>query len=320
MRLKSWLASILVIVFILILGSGCASPGDAEKQAGKLKIGSLPIEDNLPVLVAERNGYFAEENLDLELVSFQSPVELQSAFQSGELDGMITDMLIGALLQSAGADLKITSLTLGATPQEGRFAILAAPGSNIETVADLKGKSIGISNNSIIEYVTDGLLLAGGVNPAEVNKTTVAKIPLRLEMLLSKKIDAITVPDPHISYTLAKGATIVAEDTKGENLSQAVVVMTGKTLAGKEEAVKRFYKAYARAVEDINREPEKYRELLIENVNIPAEIAGTYSIQHYSKPQLPAEKEVNRIIEWLRAKDLLQQEITYESLVREGLY
>jgi NitT/TauT family transport system substrate-binding protein len=320
MRLKSWLASILLIVFILILGSGCASSNGAEKQAGKLKIGSLPIEDNLPVLVAEQNGYFAEENLNLELVSFQSPVELQSAFQSGELDGMITDMLIGALLQSAGADLKITSLTLGATPQEGRFAILAAPGSNIETVADLKGKSIGISNNSIIEYVTDGLLMAGGVNPAEVNKTTVAKIPVRLEMLLSKKIDAITVPDPHISYTLSKGATIVAEDTKGENLSQAVVVMTGKTLEGKEESVKRFYQAYARAIEDINREPEKYRELLIENVNIPAEIAGTYSIQHYSKPQLPAEKEVNRIIEWLRAKDLLQQEINYESLVDKGLY
>ncbi|HHV64584.1 MAG TPA: ABC transporter substrate-binding protein [Peptococcaceae bacterium] len=320
MRFKPLLPLVLTIIFLVIMAAGCTSAKEENQGADKLKIGSLPIEDNLPLLVAEENGYFAEEKINLELVVLQSPVELQSAFQAGELDGMITDMLIAALLQSAGEDLKVTSLTLGATPEEGRFAILAAPGGDIKTVADLKGKSIGISNNSIIEYVTDGLLKAGGVNPAEVNKTTIAKIPVRLEMLLNNKIDAITVPDPHISYTVAHGARIVAEDTQGENLSQAVVVMTGKALSDKEDIIKRFYKAYAKAVEDINREPEKYRQLLVENVNIPTEIAATYTVQHYSKPQLPGEKEVNNIIEWLRAKDLLQQEISYQSLVKEGLY
>lgn len=320
MRIKSFFVIFLSLILIITIVSGCVPKNEVKPDMKKLKIGSLTIEDNLPILVAQQNGYFAEENLELELIPFQSPVESQSAFQSGDLDGMITDMIIAAMLQGSGENLKVTSLTLGATPAEGRFAIVAAPKSDIKTVPDLRGKSIGISSNSIIEYVTDGLLEAEGVNPSEVNKTVVAKIPVRLEMLLSNQIDAITVPDPLISYTVSKGARIIAEDTQGENLSQAVITMTGKALENKKDAITSFYKAYAKAVDDINTAPEKYKDLLIKNANIPPDIADTYQVQHYSQPQLPAEKEVNGVISWLKNKSLLKNEITYDSLVQKGLY
>jgi len=314
---------LFIMMIILVLGgfvSGCSPKSKPDIGLNTLKIGTLPLEDNLPILVAEKNGYFAEENLQVELIPFQSPVESQSVFQSGQLDAMITDLIIATLLKSAGEDVRVTSLTLGATPEEGRFAIVASPNSRIQTVADLKGKSIGISSNSIIEYVTDGLLVQGGVNPIEVNKTTVAKIPVRLEMLLNNQIDAIAVPDPHVSYTVAQGAKIIAEDIKGENLSQAVILMKKQTLDTQKEAVNGFYRAYARAVEDINKSPDQYQEILIKNVNIPSTIADTYQVQHYSKPQLPAEKEVNRIIDWLQNKNLLKNEITYKDLMQEGLF
>lgn len=320
MKNKTFLSIVLVILLILTVLSGCAPKNEPKTEVGKLKIGTLPLEDNLPILVAQKNGYFAQENVEIELVPFQSPVESQSAFQSGQLDGMITDMLIAALLKSAGEDLRITSLTLGATPLEGRFAIVAAPKSTVNTVADLKGKSIGISTNSIIEYVTDGLLTAGGVSPSEVKKTTVAKIPVRVEMLLNNQIDAITVPDPQVTYLAAKGARIIADDTHGENLTQAVIIMTGKSLNEKKDIIARFYKAYAKAIDDINNSPDQYRDLLVKNVNIPADIAESYRVQRYSKPQLPNEKEVNGILSWLKSKELLKQDITYNDLVQKELY
>lgn len=314
--------SLMIILTMILIATLILIPGCAQKktEAASLKIGSLTIEENLPILVAEKNGYFADENLQVELVPFQSPVELQSAFQSGELDGMITDIMIAALLKSSGADLRVTSIALGVTPQEGRFAIVASPNSNIKTVQDLKGKSIGISSNSIIEYVTDGLLKQGGVDPSEVKKTVIAKIPLRLEMLLSNQIDAIVVPDPHISYTVAKGAKIIAEDTQGENLSQSVTIMTGKALSDKEDAIVRFYKAYAKAVDDINNNPDQYKQLLVENLNIPEQIAASYSVQHYSKQQLPTENDVNNILVWLKNKNLLKNDIKYEDFVKTGLW
>ncbi len=327
MRLKSFFSVLMTALLVITVVTGCAQNNTAKTgenpqpaEVSKLKIGSLTIEENLPLLVAEKNGYFAAENLQVELVTFQSPVESQSAFQAGQLDGMITDLLIAALLRSSGEDLRVTSIALGATPQEGRFAIVASPKSNIKTVQDLKGKSIGISSNSIIEYVTDGLLQQGGVNPSEVKKTTVAKIPLRLEMLLNNQIDAITVPDPQISYTVAQGAKIIAEDTKGENLSQSVILMGSKALSGKKDAISRFYKAYAKAVDDINQKPDQYKDLLVKNVNIPENVVDSYKVQHFSKPQLPAEKDVNSVISWLKNKNLLKNEINYQGFVQAGFY
>ena len=319
MYLRKFLAIFLSILVLNML-AGCAGQKAADSASAKLKIGSLPIEDNLAILVAEQNGYFAEENLEVELIPFQSPVESQSAFQSGELDGMVTDMLIAAMLKGSGEKLKVTSLTLGATPEEGRFAIVAAPNSSIASVADLKGKSIGISSNSIIEYVTDGLLMDAGIDPQEVEKIVVAKIPVRLEMLLNNQIDAITVPDPHITYTVAQGAKIVAEDTEGRNLSQAVIIMTEKALSEKKDALVSFYKAYAKAVQELNKQPEKYKDLLVKNANIPPSIADEYQIQHYPEPQLPAAKEVEDVFAWLKQKDLLKTEVTYEDFVQKGLY
>jgi NitT/TauT family transport system substrate-binding protein len=319
---KKSLLTIFVIVFglSLVFLSGCQENQDNTPAVPNLKIGSLPIEDTLPILVAEQEGYFTQEDVDVELIPFQSALENQSAVQAGQLDGFITDTVVPVLLRNSGLELKITSLTLGAIPEEGRFAIIASKESGIKTPADLKGKSIGLSKNTIIEYVTDQLLLKEGINPSEVTKTTVAKIPLRVEMLLNNQIDAITVPDPLVTFTEFNGAKIILEDTSNRNLSQAVVVMTEKTLTDKSEAVKRFYKAYSKAVDAINDNPGKFKSLLVENINIPAPIADSYGIQKYPQPQLPEKQDLERVINWLDEKELLQKEITYNDMIAEGFF
>ncbi|KAF1085507.1 putative aliphatic sulfonates-binding protein precursor [Sporotomaculum syntrophicum] len=318
MRVKSLLVMLLGMLFMLAATTGCAQDGKEngqENSPAKLKIGSLTTEENLPVLVAQENGYFDAEDVQVEFVPLLSPVELQNTFQSGALDGMITDMMIALMLKSSGEELRITSIALGSAPQEGRFAIVAAPKSDIKSVQDLKGKSIGISNNSIIEYVTDGILEQAGMSPSDVNKTTVAKIPVRIEMLLNNQIDAIVVPDPHISYAVANGARVVADDTSGENLSQSVIIMTQTALNSKNDAISRFYNAYARAVEEINNNPEQYKELLVTSINVPKQIADSYKVQHYPLPQLPVEEDVNNVITWLKNKGLLKADINYQDVI-----
>ncbi|SHK39098.1 ABC transporter substrate-binding protein [Desulforamulus aeronauticus] len=309
---------VLILLLVVTLLAGCAqekkAPPKTEKQP--LKIGVLPIEDIMPMVVAEKNGYFTQENLQVELIRFQSAVEQGNAMQSGQLNGMVTDMIVATLMKDTGLDLKMTSITLGATPQEGRFAIVAAPGSTIKTLADLKGKSLGISHNSIIEYVSDGLLKDAGIDPSEVKKTSVPKIPLRMEMLFNKQIDAITVPDPMVTFAEFKGATVIAQDTT-RNLSQAVILFDQKTLDEKKAAVAGFYRAYAKAVEDLNNHPDQYKQLMVKNVNIPEPIAKDYSLQRYPKPQVPTEEDVNNILQWMSEKKLLKKDLKYPDLVQK---
>lgn len=313
---KTKMLSVLLMVMVLLVGCAQEKQSPEKKAQQHMKIGVLPIEDIMPMVVAEKNGYFSQENLQVELIRFQSAVEQGNAMQSGQLNGMVTDMIVATLMKDSGLDLKMTSITLGASPEEGRFAIVAAPGSAINTLADLKGKSLGISHNSIIEYVSDGLLKDAGIDPSEVKKTSVPKIPLRMEMLFNKQIDAITVPDPMVTFAEFKGAKVIAQDTT-RNLSQAVVLFDQKTLTEKKDAVAGFYRAYAKGVEEINTHPDQYRQLMVENVNIPEPIAKDYSLQKYPKPQVPTEVDVNNILQWMKQKELLKKDLQYNDLVQK---
>ncbi|MEN3005397.1 ABC transporter substrate-binding protein [Dehalobacterium formicoaceticum] len=315
---KRKIGFLLAMILALTLLAGCGQEKAKEEGTGPkpIKIAVLPVEDTMPMLVAKEKGYFAEEQLQVELVNFQSPVEQSNGMQSGEMDGMQTDMIVAALLKDSGLDLKITSITLGVTPQEGRFAILASPQSNINSLEDLKGKNIGISYNSIIEYVTDGLLTAGGIDPAEVKKTAIPKIPVRMEMLFSNQIDAIVVPDPLVSFAEHQGAKVIAQDTE-KNLSQNVLFFTQKTIEENRDGVEAFYRAYRKAVDDLNDHPEDFRTLLVENINIPEPIADAYQLQHYPQPQVPGETDVQNILDWMNKKALLKNDLKYQDLVQE---
>ncbi|MDD4239424.1 MAG: MetQ/NlpA family ABC transporter substrate-binding protein, partial [Desulfotomaculaceae bacterium] len=276
----------------------------------------LPLEDAMPALVAEQNGYFVQENIDVEIVRFQSAVEQESAIQSGQLDGIVNDLIVATLLKESGQNIKVTSIALGSTPEEGKFAVVATPKSGIKTLEDLKGKKIGIANNTIIEYVTDGMLEDGGIDPSLVNKVSVPKIPVRMEMLFSNQVDAIVVPDPLLTFAEFKGARIVAQDTK-RNLSQSVVLFNQKTMDEKKGAVEAFFRAYAKAVDDLNNHPADYKQLMIANVNIPEQIAKDYQIQRYPKPQLPAEDDINNVLKWMTKKGLLKTDLKYQDLVEK---
>ena len=318
MSLKKKLKLVLALFLVLGLLAGCGQKTETAGKTEQLKIGVLPIEDIMPLLVAEKNGYFTREGLQVEIMRLQSAVEQCNAMQSRQLDGMVTDMIIAAMLKDSGQDVRITSVTLGMTPLEGRFAVVAAPGSDIKTMADLKGKGVGISHNSIIEYILDGLLSDAGISPSEVTKISIPKIPLRMEMLFNKQIDAVVVPDPLVTFAEFNGAKIIAQDTE-RNLSQAVVLLDRKILEEKKGAVEAFYRAYTKAVDDLNNHPEDYKQLMIDNVNIPESIAKDYSIQRYPKPQLPEEEDVNNIIRWMKAKNLLKNDLEYIDLVHEIL-
>lgn len=312
---------LLILILATVALTGCGA-NNGSKEAGEkisLKIGTMPSIDAFPLVVAKENGYFSDEKLDVEVVVFQSPVERDAALQSGQIDGTVTDIVSAALVQDGGTGIKITTITSGVTPEEGPFAIMAAPNSGISGIADLKGKSIGVSTNTVIEYVTEGILTEGGLKASDVDMTMVPKIPLRMEMVLNGQLDAGTFPEPMISFLGSKGAIRVADDTQTD-LSQAVLVMTDKALETKKDGLTRFFKAYKKAVDSINNEPENYRSLFVKEVRVPEEVKDIIAVPSFSVPQNPTQSQVNNVLDWLNQKGLLNQQLKYEDLIQAGLY
>jgi len=282
-----------------------------------LKIGLLLIEDSVPFYVAQQDGLYEKEQLTVELVTFLSALERDSALAAGAIDGAITDP-VGALLFDKGRGLlKITSLCLGKTPAEGIFAILASPKSGITNVEALKGVEIAVSSATIIEYVTDRLLESQGFEADEIKKIEVKKMPIRMQMLLSDSVQAATLPEPLASIAAGKGARILITDSSStESLSQTVIVFRTEALTKKKEAIARFFKAYENAVQVINSQPESYRSLFVEKGRIPPFLAEQYTIPTYPVPEPFSRTLYDPVIEWLSAKGLIDT-IAYEQMVAD---
>ncbi|MFZ5595497.1 MAG: ABC transporter substrate-binding protein [Bacillota bacterium] len=308
---------ILCLLFCVLLVFGAAGCSN-KKGDDVIRIGMLPIVDALPFYVASEKGYFQEEGLNVQLTGFDSAMERDSALQAGEIDGTLGDVLAVAALNNSGTPVKIVSLGLGETGKEGRFAILASPGSGITKPEDLKNVPVAISTNSIIEYVTDSILMEQGLKSDEIKKESIPKIPLRFNMLLENKIKAACLPDPMAALAQSKGARLVADDTSS-NLSQTVIYFRDEFLGRNPGAVTKFLRAYGRAASEINSNPGAYKGLLVEKARVPQEALEVFDIDHYPSPQPPDKVQVERVVSWMMDKGLLKQQYKYEDLVRDDL-
>ncbi len=299
------------ILFCLVL-LALATPSFA---AAPLKIGLLQIEDSVAFYVAEQQKMYEREGVEVELIPFLSALERDSALAAGAIDGAIDDPVGAILFDQGQGRLKITALCLGETPAEGVFAILAAPQSGISNLADLKNVEIAVSNSTIIEYVTDRMLLQQGFQPDEIKKIEVVKMPIRMQMLLAGAVKAATLPEPLASIAVGKGARLLISDRESkDSLSQTVIVFRSEALAERRQEIGRFFKAYGAAVAAINTEPEKYRALFVEKGRIPPDLAATYPIPAYPAPKPFSPQLYQAVIDWLAAKQLVKK-LPYEGMV-----
>jgi NitT/TauT family transport system substrate-binding protein len=320
-RIAKVTATVLALGLLAGCGSKPATPETAvdtkkEQAPVTLKIGQIPTIDGLPFWVADQKGYYKAEGVNVELVTFKSANERDTAIMSGAIDGMLADLIASSTLLSSGTKVQITSLALGATKEEGPIAIVAAPNSGITDLTQLKGKSLGISTNSMMHLVADKLLQEAGVNPADVTYTNTPNIPVRFEALMSGQLQAAVLPDPLLSLSLAKGAKLLASDVNAkENLTQSVITFSQKAIQEKSDGLTRFFKAYNHAVADIKANPNAYKDVLVKNANLPKEIVDTYKVVPFSPAQSPKQEDVERVLQWLTDKQLLKSKVTYQDLV-----
>ncbi len=306
---------LLVVMLAATLATTLAGCVPVPSEDGKLKIALLPILDVIPVFIAEQNGYFAEQGIQVEGVPVKSAQERDVLIQTNQVDGMLADLISTGLLNKESVKVKVVYTTLRSYPNAPMFRILAGPNAHIRTPADLRGVPIGISQNTVIEYVTNRLLEAEGLKLDEIAVAEVSAIPVRFEQLMNGNIQAATLPDPLAQGAIAGGARLVVDDAKYAQYSQSVLSFRVDTLKGKPNTVKKFLVAWNKAVAELNAHPEKYQGLLIEKGRVPQAIQDSYKMPPFPAPGVPAAAEVADVVAWLRDKGLVGRDIPYADMV-----
>lgn len=313
-------ATAFTVLAVVVFGAvllGCASQA-TPKETLQLKVGVLPIVDVLPMYVAEQEGYYKEQNLQVELVLFPSALERDSAFVAGQIDGELNDPISAALLNKEGEKAKIVRLAYRGNESMAMMVVLASPASKIASPRDLKGVPVGISKNSVIEYATDRLLQSAGLAPSEIEKTEVTKIPVRAEMLAKGQLQAATLPEPLASLALQQGARRVIDDSK-TGTGQSVVTFRQEAVAKNPEAIRRFLAAYEKAVGVINGSPNKYRDLMVDKAKVPDSLKSSFNVPQFAKGQLIVQKDLEDVMQWMVERKLLDRAIPYDRMVAQGL-
>ena len=301
--MKKIACAVLIMVMLTAL-SACSG-----KKLQAITVGVLPDVDSIPLIIADNNGYFKDENLEVKIQSFKSAMERDAALQTGNLDGAVSDILAAAFAKEGGFDVKITSKT------DGSYKLLVGKDSGIVDMAGLKDKSVAISKNTIIEYATDRMLETAGMTGNDINKTAIPQIPTRLEMLQNGKIDAATLPEPLASVAMGNGA-ILLNSSDNLDINPGVLLFMTKTLNAKPDEIKAFYKAYNKAVDYLKTQDQsKYIDVLIEKAGFPPEVRDTIKLPAYSKAELPTEKDFNSVIDWLTKNNLIKGQYSFNDLV-----
>ncbi len=310
----------MIMIFLVSFSSAAlAETGETSKRETVVRLGMLPIIDNLPFWVAREKGYFKDEGLDAELIFFPSAVERDSAFTARRIDAGVGDLLAVAALQEAGIPLKAIAIAMGARPGESRFAVLSSPASKIRTPEQLRNVGIAVSLNSIIEYTTDRLLQHKGMKQSEIKKLSIPKMPLRLELLLQGKIPAATLPDPLATLAIMKGAHIIA-DTMTDNVSKTVIMVQQNFAENNPAASQKILSIYRRAIADIKANPAGFKELLAKEARVPREVLNSSAVKmplNFSPPRPPSREEVMDVLSWMSDRKLLKKQLRYEDIVAE---
>lgn len=297
------------ILFVALLVLLCA--GSAHAENVKIKFGILPVLDTLPLQVAVQDGLFAGQGLDVELVKFNSALERDTAMQAGQLDGYFGDLIATYMLINKGVPMYIALTSWRTVPGFPMFGIAQSPANKGRDLGDMKGRTLGLSKSTIMEFLADKIEGQLGVNSGHFSQVEIKKIPIRLQMLLTDQIDSALLPEPLLSLAKLKGGSVLAT-ADNLDIPLTVLCLHRKYFKDGADAYTRFIIAYREAVARLAKNPEKYRQLMAETCRIPKPLIGDFPIYPYPMPSLPTIEELDEVQAWMIEKKLLDTRVPEE--------
>jgi len=316
MKMKNKIKIISVLLTVILSFAACASPNTGASSTGStekpvIRIGMMSSSDVIPYVLINENKLADKYGFTLDLEVFTSAKDRDAAFQSGELDGVLTDYIGVCMYQNAKFDVKITGIT------DGDYILVAGKNTGIKNISQIKGKSIAISEKTLIEYTLDDILTANKLTGTDVVKEVVPRIPDRLELLRNNKIDLGLLPEPFATLALNDGAVRLGSANE-LGLYPAVSAFSQTALTKKTAAIHNLYKAYNEAVDYMNHtDISKYEKTVIKAVGYPEEMVGKITVKKFRTSTLPPKADVAAAVQWASKKGLCSAALTYDQMTAD---
>lgn len=271
MHKKRFLAIIICILGIIML-AGCSITKEKTVKSGdnskpkritKVRLAYSGSTCEAPLFAAYKKGYFKDAGVDVELYKMDFET-LKEGLASGKVDGASANFKYLKPIEQ-GLNLKLT-----AGIHTGCIQAVAPAKSNIKSIKDLKGKTIGV------EAIGGGpmILLSmelqkNGIDP----KTEVqwkAYPGAQLEQALAKgEIDAFGIWDPFGQLAIDKGSYNLifssAHDMPYNDYYCCMVGLSNDLIKNDSKTAAAVTRAWLKGAEWVSANPKEAAQLEIDN-------------------------------------------------------
>lgn len=247
-----------------------------------LRIVIVPIVDVAPIVYAQNCGFYAKHGLEVATEVAASGPAAAQLVAAGE-----AEMGISAWHPLAGIWLNGGPFVVavdGALIAPAQGAVMVLGDSDMETLADLTGRTIGVpALGSVMDAALRTALQDAGIDAAGIDIVPVPITEL-IAAVASGSIDAMLALEPFTTIGRAQGLKSIADNLYGgrvaEGTSGGLVAMKPWADAN-EEAIRRTRAAWAEVVHLIRADDEAFRSYLPTYTALTPELAAVIALTEY---------------------------------------
>jgi len=255
------------------LGTCLGASQTLAQNTVELQVGYIPAGIYAYFWRANEAGYFAQENLKVDLKVMAGGGVVIPALQAGSIQFGVSDALGVINARNNGIDIKYVSLDFAQASDDPVHAVMTND-PNVKSPKDLVGKNVATN----LSYNTDWTMMRewlrkNGVDPTKVNFSEVP-FPDMLGAVRNGTLAAAGMVEPFYTLGANQGFRVLGlyfTDVKSPILFTGIV-SSGDYISKNPAVVERFVRAINKAIDDFKRDPNIARQTIAKNTKIPPEV------------------------------------------------
>ncbi len=273
---------IVVVLFLSALGAGQAWP----QTRTKLNVVYPAISGiNAALWFAAETRAFEKHGLEVKLIYIPTALQVTRVVLTGDSQIAFSGgtPVVNAVL--GGADL----VFIGGVANVPAFYMMALP--EIKTVADLKGKAVGVTRfGSSTDFAMRYLLIKQGLNPdKDVTVLQLGGMPELAAALSKRLIAAAPLSAPtHIRARSAGAQPLIDMAKAGVYFPHTAVITTRAYLKTNREIVASFFKGYSEGIQRFLQDKATAKKIIQQYTRDSAddiiEATYQYSVDYVVRP------------------------------------
>jgi NitT/TauT family transport system substrate-binding protein len=299
-------------------GNGGGGEG-AESGPTTLRVGVIPIADVAPLYLGMKQGFFEEQQLEIEPQLAEGGAAITPAVLSGDFQIGFSNTI--SLLIAASQDLPVEIISQGVlagkTEEEAWADLLVLKDGPIKEPADLEGKTIAVNTlKNICEVTIKASLEQEGV-AIDTLKFAEVPFPDMNAALEAGRVDGACVVEPFVSQGKAGKARGIDPFyvRTAPDLTVATYFTSKQYAQENADVVDRFVEAMNKSLTYAQENPDAVREVLLDYTEIPPEAAEQIKLPVW-RPDLN-EPTIELLSELSLKYGLIEEQPDLGELIRE---